>query len=142
MNAGFAFALAAAVTWGLVYAIDQKLLAQTSPLTLLFLDSLITAAVLVPFIWFQAGELRHFFHAGTGTTGLLVLSALLAILAGWFILAGIQLIGAAEASVIEIAYPFFVVLFSIILYGFEPTMPFIAGGLLIFAGASLITWFS
>lgn len=142
MNLGFAFALAAAVAWGLVYAIDQKLLAQTSPLALLFLDSLITAAVLVPFVWFERRELANLFHAGTATLGLLAISALLAILAGWFILSGIQLIGAAEASVVEIAYPFFVVLFSIILYGFEPTVPFIAGGILIFSGASLITWFS
>lgn len=142
MNAGFAFALAAAVTWGLVYAIDQKLLTQTSPIALLFVDALITAAVLIPFIWVERGELRHLLQAGTGTMALLAISALLALLAGWFILAGIQLIGAAEASVIEIAYPFFVVLFSMILYGFEPTLPFIAGGFLIFAGASLITWFS
>ncbi len=142
MNVGFAFALAAAVTWGLVYAIDQRLLAQTSPLTLLFLDSLITAAVLVPFFWYDGAGLKNVFHAGGPTLALIAVSALLAILAGWFILAGIQLIGAADASVIEIAYPFFVVLFSIILYGFEPTVPFVAGGLLIFAGASLITWFS
>ncbi|MBI2889023.1 MAG: EamA family transporter [Candidatus Liptonbacteria bacterium] len=53
---GLSYAISAAVTWGLVYTIDQRILRNTTPFTLLFVNSLITVAILLPFIFLERKE--------------------------------------------------------------------------------------
>src|ERR1035437_9425727 len=111
MNSGFIYAIGAAITWGLVYTIDQKVLAGTSPITLLFVDSVITAIVILPFFFLDHSSIKILLSSGNANLSLIALSIILAVLANFLIFSGIKSIGASHASIIEIAYPFFVVLF-------------------------------
>ena len=141
MSSGFLYAISAAVTWGLVYTIDQKVLLNTSPLALLFIDSIITSIIILPFIFLDHGSIKTLLSSGRNNLTFIILSILFALLANFFIFSAIKSIGAASASIIEIAYPFFVVLFSVIFFRIAPSIPFFIGGLLIFIGSAIITYF-
>jgi drug/metabolite transporter (DMT)-like permease len=141
MNIGFLYAIGAALTWGLVYTIDQKVLSGTSPLTLLFIDSLVTAVIMLPIVFFNGNSIKNLLSSGKQNLFLIFLSLMLAIVANLFIFSAIKSIGASSASIIEIIYPFFVVLFSIIFFQMAPSIPFYIGGLLIFIGSAIITYF-
>lgn len=138
METGFLFAIGAAMTWGLVYAIDQKILTQVAPLTLLFIDAIITAVIMLPFMFFNHGSIKNALNSGWANLSLIVLAVVLATLASFFIFSGIKRLDAATASIIEIAYPFFVVLFSYIIFRSVPNIYFLIGGLLIFIGSIII----
>ncbi len=135
---GLLYAIGAAVTWGLVYTIDQRILRNATPLTLLFVNSLIAIIILLPFIFFERKE----FAALSGTPGrvwiFIIVSAFLATLANFFIFSSIQLLGASTASIFEIAYPFFVVLFSYLAFHTAPGPALLLGGLFIFIGSAII----
>lgn len=138
MSSGFIWATAAAVTWGLVYAIDQKILNGLSPFALLFVDSILTAVLLLPFIFIEKNSLVALAEVPAKTWLLVIASLALAALANFFIFSSIKIIGASTASVFEIAYPFFVVAFAYLFFRETPTVYFALGGLLIFAGAAII----
>lgn len=138
MELGFAYAIGAAVTWGLVYAIDQKILEGISPFALLFVSSVFGAFIMLPFVAFDDGSIKTLLTAGKGNLALIVVSAALATLASFLILASIKSLDAASASIIEISYPFFVVLFSFIIFRTVPNMAFYLGGALVFLGSFII----
>lgn len=141
MNIGFVYAVGAAITWGLVYAVDQRILSGVSPLALLFVDSMVTAIIIFPLFFFNHEAIDSLLGSSKTTLYLIFFSLLLAIVANYFILSAIKLVGASPASIIEIAYPFFVVLFSIFLFRATPSAWFLFGGLLIFTGSAIITYF-
>ena len=142
MNVGFFYAIAAAVTWGLVYVIDQKVLSGISPITLLFIDSLITALIVLPFVLVGDVSIKVVLGSGRTIIILIIVSVLLAALTNFFIFSGIKSLNASTASIIEIAYPFFVVLFSMIFFQSKPNIYFFIGGILIFIGSIFIIKFS
>lgn len=135
---GFLYAVGAAVTWGLVYTLDQRILRGASPFALLFIDSLITTLLLLPIVFFQKNSLSSLTTTSNKVWVLITISLLLAALANFFIFSSIQILGASTASVFEIAYPFFVVFFSIIAFRTVPSLYFLIGALLIFFGAAII----
>ncbi len=135
---GYAYAIGAAVTWGLVYAIDQKILAEVSPMQLLFITTLIGLGMLLPFLFFSNGSLKDLASLERNTWVLIFLTTALATLASFFIFSGIKALDAPTASIIEIAYPFFVVLFSFLLFRSVPNVYFFIGGLLIFVGSVIL----
>ncbi len=137
---GFSFAILAAIIWGLVYAVDQKILNNTSPLTLLFVNSLLTAILMLPFLFFDQGSVKNLFMSGRMNLLLIIGSLVLAALANFLIFSGIKSIGASSASMIEITYPFFVVFFSIIIFRTQPNIYFYVGGVLIFIGSAIIIY--
>lgn len=141
MNIGFIYAIGAAVTWGLVYTIDQRILQGTSPMTLVFVDSLIAAIVMLPIVFFDHSSIKTLLSSGKTNLSLIVLSILLAIFANFLIFSAIKSVGASSASIIEIAYPFFVVLFAFIFFKITPNIYFFIGGLLIFIGSAIIMYF-
>ncbi len=141
MNAGFVFAFAAAITWGLVYTIDQRILTGISPFALLFIDSVVTAIVVLPFVFLDKKPILQGLASGTRTWELIILSIILAALANFLIYSAIKLIGASPASIIEISYPFSVVLFSFIFLRAAPNLYFLLGGILIFVGSAVIVYF-
>lgn len=143
MNIGFLYAIGAAVTWGIVYTIDQKILHNNiSPMTLLFIDSLLSALVMLPFVFFSNGSIKALFFSGKANLTLVIISLLLAILANFLIFTSIKDLNASTASIIEIAYPFFVVFFSYIFFRSTPSLYFFLGGALIFAGSIVIIKFA
>lgn len=141
-NIGFIYAIGAAIAWGLVYAIDQKILSGISPITLLFINSMIAAVIMLPFVFFSNGSIKDLFNSGKTNLWLVVISIILAILANFLIFSSIKALGASTASIIEIAYPFFVVLFSFILFRSTPNIYFLIGGILIFIGSIIIIKFA
>jgi len=141
MNIGFLYAIGAAVTWGIVYTLDQKILIDTSPMTLLFINSVVTALIMLPFIFFEGGSIKALVTSGKSNLGLIFISIILATLASFFIFSAIKLVGAAPASIIEIAYPLCVVIFSFIIFRTVPSLPVMIGGVLIFIGAAIVTYF-
>ena len=142
MDIGFIYAIGAAITWGLVYAIDQKILYNVAPMTLLFIDSIIAALIMLPFVFFSNGSIKEVFASRKANLSLIVISVILATLANFLIFSGIKNLNASTASIIEISYPFFVVLFSYILFRSTPNIYFFIGGLLVFAGTFIIIKFA
>lgn len=142
MEIGFIYAITAAITWGLVYAIDQKILSGIAPITLLFINSIITAIIVLPFIFFDGGSIKSALLSGRENLTLIILSVVLATLASFLIFSGIKNLDASTASMIEIAYPFFVVLFSYIIFRSTPNIYFFIGGILIFIGSIIIIKFA
>lgn len=140
MNPGFLYALGAAITWGVVYCVDQRILDATSPLPLLFLDSIITALLLLPFVFHEKHSIKAFLSSGKINLELMIVSIVLAAVANFLIFSGIKLIGASSASIIEIMYPFFVVLFSYFFFRTNPNIYFLIGAVLVFIGAALIVY--
>lgn len=139
---GFIYAIGAALTWGLVYAIDQKILAGVPPMTLLFIDSVIATIVMLPFVFFSNGSIKAVVTSGRVNLALIILSVVLATLANFLIFSGIKNLGAPTASTIEIAYPFFVVLFTYLFFRTAPNIYFFIGGGLIFIGSIIIIKFA
>ncbi len=139
---GFLYALGAAITWGLVYTIDQKILSGISPITLLFINSVITTIIMSPFVFFNHESIKSVLHWNNTTRILIIISVILATLASFFIFSGIKKLGSETASMIEIAYPFFVVLFSFIFFRATPNIYFFMGGALIFIGSIIIIKFA
>ncbi len=135
---GLLYAIAAAITWGLVYTLDQKILLTASPFALVFIDSLLTTALLLPFIIIQRPALISLASTQSRIWVLIIASLALAALANFFIFSSIRLLGASTASIFEIAYPFFVVLFSYFAFGANLNRFFLLGAILIFVGAAII----
>jgi drug/metabolite transporter (DMT)-like permease len=142
MNIGFLYAVGAAVTWGLVYALDQKILAGASPLAYLFINSLLTAIIVLPFLFFDHGSIKAIFSSDHKILWLIIASVILATLANFLIFSGIKILGADTASIIEIAYPFFVVLFSYFFFRAQPNVYFFVGAALVFIGSAVIIKFA
>ncbi len=138
---GLIYALSAAVSWGLVYAIDQKILTKVSPLSLIFIDSVLALIITLPILIFDDGSIKNVLSSGRTNLLLIILGLSIAILANFFIFSAIKTLGASTASIFEIAYPFFVVLFSFLLFGQKTNWYFALGALLMFAGALIITRF-
>lgn len=139
-NLGLLFALGAAVTWGIIYTVDQKILVQISPMNLLFLNGVITMILTLPF-FLMSKESRHLVSLPSNTIYLVFLSVALGVLAGFFIYSGIRLLGAGMASIFEISYPLFVTLFTLLFLGESPTPYFWLGSVLMVAGAGIILRF-
>lgn len=138
---GFIYAIGAAAIWGLVYTIDQKILSATSPVTFLFINSLLIAILMLPFALFDYRSIKNLITSDRINIVLIITAVILAALANFLIFSSIKSLGVATASIIEIAYPFFVVLFSYILYRSSPNIYFFIGGALIFFGSFLIIRF-
>ena len=141
MNIGFIYTICAGITWGLVYTINQRILSNTSPITLLFIDSIVTAIVLLPVLFIDQGSIRSLLTSGKSNLLILFASIIFAIIANFLIYSGIKSVGASYASIIEIAYPFFVVLFTYLFFHVKPNMYFFIGGLLVFIGSAIIIYF-
>jgi len=88
MNAGFLYAIGAALTWGLVYAFDQKILSDSAPLAYLFINSLLSAILVLPFLFFDHGSIRSILSSGRTILLLIVLSVILATVANFLIFSG------------------------------------------------------
>jgi len=66
------------------------------------------------------------------------LCGVLATAAALSILGSIQLLGASKSAVLEISYPLFVALFSVLLFQGQLQLPVVVGGIFIFVGSAII----
>lgn len=139
---GFIYSIAAALAWGLTYTIDQKVLEKVSPITLLLSHALITVIFSIPLFYLEGSTFKSVLYSTKTNFGLILLTALLGAVASFCILSGIKILGASTASIFEIAYPFFVVFLSYLLYRTELATPFYIGAFLIFLGSLIIIRFA
>ncbi len=141
-SAGFIYALAAAVTWGLVYAINQRVLASLTPLTLLFIGSIVTFIITLPILIFQWDSVKQVMLGSKSIWQLIVLGEVLVVAANFFIFSSIKYLGAPVAAALEISYPFFVAWFTVWLFGGSLNLYFWLGAILVFAGSAIIMKFT
>ena len=127
--------------WGLTYALNEKMLERVSVSTTLAIGA---AALLLCMtaLSMQQGVLLNDLHAIITSKSLFritIISTLTYVAADWMIASAIQSQNATLASIIEISYPLFIVLFTFLLYKKIDVTPMIAaGGALIIIGAALV----
>lgn len=137
---GYGLAILASVLWGLTYCLDERLLQSVSVFRVYFLHCVCGAVVAGAILVAQARSPAALFSLGGPETslplvGLALVTATAATLA---ILSSIQLLGAHTSAILEISYPLFVALFSVLLFKGQLQPQVILGGLFIFAGAAII----
>lgn len=141
---GYLLAIAAAVLWGLLYVLDERLLAGISIYRLYFLHSL-AGLVVAGAVLLAQGEspasLVRFSFPGAGFPIVLATMAVV-VLACLAIFSSIQALGASRAAVLEISYPLFVAIFAWLLYRQPIQWPVIVGGIFIFIGSAIIVGWS
>ncbi len=142
MEIGFVYAISAAVIWGVLYAISEKVLHSTTPMTILFINSIITVLIMSVLTFFGLTSFKEVFSSSRANLLLIFIAAILVVLANFLILASIKSLNASMASIIEISYPIFVVLFSYIFFRAVPNVYFFIGALLIFIGSFVIIKFA
>ena len=141
-TAGFLYAFAAALTWGIVYTISQKVLGTTKPLVFLFIGYTIAALITLPLILMQWESVKSVLLASKPVWGWILVGEIFVFLANFFILSSAKELGAPLAAALEISYPFFVALFTLLVFGTAVNIYFWFGTALIFAGAAVITLFA
>lgn len=135
---GIIFAVLASITWGMVYTIDQKILTNMSPILWLAISSFVIAILMLPVIILNREEVRIILHSGKSNLLLILFSQILIATSTFFIFSSIKHLGAATASIFEITYPLFVVVFSLIMFGGNINIYFWLGSALIFAGSIVL----
>ena len=139
----YIFAILAAFLWGIVYTVDQKLLERFSPVSLLFLSSIFWVIVLGGYIWYNKEIISLDLRKDKLVLATMFLSFCLTFLASYCIYVAIQKLGSSRASVFEIMYPFFVIIFSFFFFkDSHINLPFILGSLLLFFGSYIIIRYS
>jgi drug/metabolite transporter (DMT)-like permease len=69
---------------------------------------------------------------------MVIISLVFAAIANVLIFSGIRLLGAGTASVFEISYPLFVVVFSSVFLRTRPNLPFLVGALFVLIVPAII----
>jgi len=137
---GYVLAVLAAVLWGLTYCLDERVLASLSVFKLYFLHCLCGVLVSAAIMLAQGdspGSLLRF-DTKSASLPLVGLTLVTATAAALSILGSIQLLGAGKSAVLEISYPLFVALFSVLLFQGHLSLPVVLGGGFIFIGAAII----
>jgi len=137
---GYGLAVAAAVLWGLTYCLDERVLAGMSVFKLYFLHCACGVAVAGAILLWQGHGPASLLAIDTARSSvpLVLLTLATATAAALAILASIQLLGAHRSAVLEISYPLFVALFSVLLFRGQLEPAVMIGGVFIFVGAAII----
>ncbi len=137
---GYALAVLAAVLWGLTYCLDERVLAGLSVFKLYFLHCVCGALVAGAILLVQGTSLAGLFGFDTAKASvpLVAVTLVTATTAALAILGSIQLLGAGRSAVLEISYPLFVAVFSVLLFQGQLQLPVVVGGIFIFIGSAII----
>jgi drug/metabolite transporter (DMT)-like permease len=140
LNAGFMLAVLASVLWGLTYCLDERVLSSLSVFKLYFLHCLCGMLVAGVILLAQGASPAGLFAIDTTRSSLPLvgLTLITATAAALSILGSIQLLGANKSAVLEISYPLFVALFSVLLFKGQLQLPVVVGGVFIFIGSAII----
>lgn len=138
--AGFALAVLASVLWGLTYCLDERLLESLSVFKVYLLHCLCGAAVAAVILLAQGTTPLGLVSIDPTrvSPALVVLTMATATIATLAILGSIQLLGSHQSAVLEISYPLFVALFSVLFFNGRLGLPVVVGGGFIFLGAAII----
>ena len=138
MKLGYVYAILTSILWGLIYTLYQKLLVNVNPLVIVFVSSLVPTIILLPLLLFNDNPLVKLYTLDKNTLYLLLLTSILAVLANVTLYLSIQSLNATIASIIEISYPLFIILFSYLLFKYSPNVYTLIGALFIFIGVTLV----
>lgn len=135
-----AFALMAAILWGLNYTLAERVLQNISVFTLLALEMLIGTVVFSVLAW--CTSLKKDLHALVSHNGLLWITLaeiIIVTLASYLIVISIRSKNATAAAIIELVYPLFTVFFTWILFRENhANSSVLIGGALVFAGVFML----
>lgn len=139
-NLGFILAVLASVLWGLTYCLDERVLSSLSVFKLYFLHCFCGLLVAGVIMLVQGTSPAALFSIDTAKASLplIILTLVTATAAALSILGSIQLLGANKSAVLEISYPLFVALFSVLLFKGQLQLPVVLGGIFIFIGSAII----
>lgn len=137
---GFGLAVLASVLWGLTYCLDERVLASLSVFKLYFLHCLcgLLVAGLVLLIQGSSPAALISIDTARASLPLVGVTLLTATAAALSILGSIQLLGAGRSAVLEISYPLFVAVFSVLLFKGQLQPQVVIGGVFIFIGSAII----
>lgn len=132
-------ALGAAVIWGLHYPLVDNALKRISPIGVLMLTAIPILLVSLLFNRQLVADYQAIKGMDWGSRLLVVALSVTSILGSLLLYLSISSRNATLASVIEISYPVFVVVFSYLLFRqTHLNVSVLAGGALVFAGVTLI----
>lgn len=140
MNLGILFSILAAVSWGIVYVLEQKVLATMSVLRAFFYYSFLSLVVVMPVIYFFDREALTFIDFKRGPLKILIIAFIAGLCAEVLILSSVQRVGATLASLFEILYPLFTVFFAYHLLKQPVHWLTLVGGIIMVAGAMLVIY--
>lgn len=135
---GYILAIGAAIAWGMVYTLDQKIMDKVSPVSLLFFSYIVSGLLILPAMIFEKGSFHSILTSGRDNLALLLISTVLTVVASLLILNSVKILNASTASVLEISYPVFVILFSYLLYKNTINWQFAVGAALVLIGTVTI----
>lgn len=137
---GYVLAVLASVLWGLTYCLDERLLSSLSVVKLYFLHCLCGVLVAGAVMLLQGTSPAAMLSIDTANASLplVALTLLTATAATLSILGSIQFLGANKSAVLEISYPLFVALFSVLFFKGQLHLPVVVGGVFIFVGSAII----
>lgn len=130
-----------AVCWGLHYAIVERLLVKYSPFTI-FLSIIVCTVLFLPFIWKHASQdFQALLSSPWQDKAMLAALVITFVVAAFSILYAIESKDAVYASLIEITYPLFVLVFAAILFEYrDMDLRMMIGGSLILMGTMLLVY--
>jgi drug/metabolite transporter (DMT)-like permease len=136
-----AYALLAAVLWGLNYSLAEKVLQGIAPITLLAFEMLFGAIIFFIISYFTT--LKSDWSALLARPDLrwLTICEIIAVLiASYFIVLSIHTKNATVAGIVELIYPLFTILFTWLIFReAHLNIPVILGGLFILCGVLIIS---
>lgn len=139
------YALVTSLVWGFDYVLAEKILKKISPASLMFFELLFAAIIVFIFSLFS-GKLAKDISivANSRQTGIYLLFGVLTFaLANVLSFYAIQAKNATLASIIEVSYPLFIIIIAWVLFRESAlNISVIIGGLLIFAGIFIISYFN
>jgi drug/metabolite transporter (DMT)-like permease len=132
---GMLVALAAAVSWGFVYATTQEIVDRLPPIATLAMIYWLGAIALLPVAIWHGPAIVADVVQNPGPTAMLLASV---VVAEFFIIWSIQLLGGVDAGLIEISYPVWTMLFLFLLKNERPTLHTVLGALLVMLGLGIL----
>ncbi|NDC54615.1 MAG: hypothetical protein EBZ74_10090 [Planctomycetia bacterium] len=137
---GLILAVVASILWGLTYCLDERVLSSLSVFKLYFLHCLCGVVVAGAILLVRGASPAGLFalDAAEVSLPLVGLTLITATAAALSILGSIQVLGAGTSAVLEISYPLFVALFSVLLFKGQLQLSVIVGGMFIFIGSAII----
>jgi len=138
--AGYGLAVLAAVLWGLTYCLDERVLSSLPVFKLYFLHCTCGVVIAGAILLWQGTSLRDLvrFDTAKSSLPLVGLTLVTATAAALSILGSIRLLGASTSAVLEISYPLFVAVFSVLFFGGQLHHSVVLGGMFIFIGSAII----
>ncbi len=142
MTQGILLAIGAAITWGLVYVLEQRVLGQFSVMKFLFFESIFMLVIsLLSILFFEnisSLTTSKNFRVIFAPSFFLLIAA--TFLADYLILRSVQSAGATFASMFEITFPLFVTVFAFFILRQPIHWITLLGAALIIAGSMLVIY--